>query len=149
MKNLQLIETHFNTSGQAHNVDNYSNQGLHLVYFKESLKDFMEVILIYKDEKNNSQLCVLLRDSDLRKTQLIYSNSCQNPDLKDEIIESLKVESKSLLNENQNLRKAFFTIEEKLKNKNENLLPVLHSENSGISEAFVLNLVKMLTENKN
>ena len=145
MKNLQLIETHFNTSGQAHNVDNYSNQGLHLVYFKESLKDFMEVILIYKDEKNNSQLCVLLRDSHLRKTQLIYSNS----DASQDIIETLTQKNDSLLNENQNLRKAFFTIEEKLKNKNENLLPVLHSENSGISEAFVLNLVKMLTENKN
>lgn len=144
MKNYIEIQTiEFNHPDERLQTSNYGRQGFYIAKLVAEKVDINTSDLVFVDPQREQVLFIcpanLIEDMGLME-QFSDKNKSE--------METLVAKNECLLNENKNLRTSFFTIEEKLKNKNENLLPVLHSENSGISEAFVLNLVKMLTGNK-
>ncbi|MEC5157044.1 hypothetical protein [Chryseobacterium sp. MP_3.2] len=140
MKNyVEIKSIEFNDINKRIESRNYPESGLYFSKFAvDNEVTLFDLAMVNRD--NNT--VVFLCPADVFKTEFKFEKI-------DKVeIETLVEKNNSLLDENDILRQSYFTAEKKLKIKDDILPSVLHSENSGISEGFVLSLVKLLIGNK-
>lgn len=151
MKYLAIIEEIFQTDGQVTNVDNYANQGLHLVYYRIKNEDRKALVLVYKDECGNSKLKVLLDDANINSARLLYysiENEPQNitgssNEVLENKVEYLQRENNDLAQHNKYLQQQM-NIFNKMNEPEYN--STLEQTGGTFSEYFVLELTKILTQ---